>query len=296
MDRTVLHPPLAIAGTGRVAQALGRRLVLGGWPVVAVAGRDAGRTEQAASFIGPGTGASSFAGLAAWSPYVVIAVPDDAITEVARQIGRAEAAIHTSGLYDVEPLTPLRERGCACASMHPLQTVATPEQGVEALAGAWFSISGDEAACRLAGELVAAAGGRTFSVAGKRRPVYHAAAVMASNYVVALLDAAVMLMERAGVEGGAARLALGPLVKSAAANALDMTPERALTGPIRRGDKGTLKLHCRELNSADPAIARLYGALGRQTIHLAVRAGLTPEAASQLEMILSENCHEESYG
>lgn len=296
MDGAGSRPPLAIAGTGRVAQALGRRLALGGWPVAAVGGRDAGRRERAARFIGAGTRAVSFAELAAWSSYVVIAVPDDAIPKVAREIGRVEVAIHTSGLYDVEPLAPLRKLGCACASMHPLQTVATPGQGVEALAGAWYSISGDEAACRFAGELVRAAGGRQFHVEGGRRPLYHAAAVMASNYVVTLLDAAVMLMERAGVEGAAARQALGPLVRSAVANALDMTPERALTGPIRRGDKGTLKLHCKELNDADPAIARLYGALGRRTIDLAVRAGLEPEAAGQLERILSDDCQEGSHG
>ena len=289
------RPPVAIAGTGRVAHALGRLLVLHGWPVAAVAGRDGARAAEVARFIGQGVTVSSLAGLAEHSSRIVIAVADDAIAEVAGQIGRAEVAIHTSGLHDLEPLAVLREAGCSCASMHPLQTIASPERGVGALAEAWFAISGDAAACRFAEGLVESIGAKFFHVDGQRRPLYHAAAVMASNYIVALLDAAAMLMERAGVEGEAARQALGPLVMASVTNTLGMTPERALTGPIRRGDKGTLKLHQEALKEADPAMLRLYQALGRHTIDLAVRAGLPPETAGQLEMTLSEDCHQESH-
>jgi len=288
--------PLAIAGTGRLAQALGRLLLSRGWPVVAVAGRDAERTGQAARFIGSGVSATSFAGLPAHSPYLLIAVSDDAIASVARKIGWARIAIHTSGLHDLTPLAPLAAAGCACAAMHPLQTIASPEQGAGALAQAWFAISGDPPACQLAEQMVAVAGARSFHLDLERRPLYHAAAVMASNYVVALLDAAVILMERAGVERKVARQALDPLARAAVTNALHMTPEKALTGPIRRGDQGTLLFHLEALKRADPALARLYRALARHTIDLAVRAGLPPEAAGQLEMTLSDDRHEESHG
>ncbi|MCX6625277.1 MAG: DUF2520 domain-containing protein [Acidobacteria bacterium] len=289
-------PPLAIAGTGRVAQALGRLLATHGWTIAAIAGRDRERAGQAARFIGAGVEVVSFAELPNYASHLLFPVADDAIEAVARDVAAGCIALHTSGLHGVAPLAVLERAGCACGSMHPLQTVPSPEQGVESLPGAWFAISGDAPASRFAEALVRSIGAKYFHVAGAARPVYHAAAVLASNYVVALVDAAVILMERAGVRTEDARPALTPLLMASVENALRMGPEKALTGPIRRGDKGTLEMHLEALDIAHPGIARLYRELGRHTIDLAVRAGLPPGTAGKLEMILSEDRHQESNG
>ena len=249
---------LGIAGAGRVAQALGRLLRERGETVAAVASRNRGHAREAATFIG-GAEPVAFAELPSRAGRILIAVPDDALGAVAALLAPAMCggeAVHTSGARGPEALAALAARGVACAAMHPLQTICTPEQGVADLPGAAFLVSGDGAARAWAEEMAALLGGRCLSLSDSAKPLYHAAAVMASNYVTGLIDAAAALLGAAGVPESEALAALGPLVRASAANAVAFGPAAALTGPVERGDAATVALHWHALAAAGPRGAR----------------------------------------
>lgn len=282
--------PIGIAGTGRLAQALGRILREQGEPVVSIAGRDAGRTRAAAEFIG-GVEPASFGSLPRHAGRFLIAVSDRALEEVARALAAGcpagGMALHTCGAAGEEALECLRERGVACGTLHPLQTVAAPETGAAALEGAAFAISGDPAAAAWAERIAGSLGGTVLRVPASARPLYHAAAAMASNYVTALMDAAVALMAAAtGADCETSRRALAPLARAAMENVIEKGAEAALTGPIERGDAGTVARHLEALAAAPVTVRELYRAAGLHTLDLARRKGLDAGAAQHIDEML----------
>ncbi len=282
--------PILIAGTGRLARALGRLLAEHGEPVVAVAGRDAARAASAATFIGHGVKPAELDAPPKRCTRFIIAVSDAAIGAVAAQLAAAGVArgiaVHTCGALGREALAPLAEAGLACGTLHPLQTVATPEQGLSALASCAYMVDGDPDALEWAGRLAGSLGAMTLRLPPDGHTFYHAAAVMASNYVVALVDAAAMLMRAAGIGEQTARLALAPLVEASSSNALRQGPVEALTGPVQRGDVSTLRLHMQALEAAPDRLRELYSAAGLYTLEIAVRRGLAPRTAARVEKVL----------
>jgi predicted short-subunit dehydrogenase-like oxidoreductase (DUF2520 family) len=133
----------------------------------------------------------------------------------------------------------------------------------------------------VAQELVGSLGGRFWVIKAEEKPIYHAAAVMASNYMVTLFDVAFSLFGRLGMEGKAAREALWPLVEATLANLTALAPEEALTGPISRGDTETVRTHLLHLAKHDEKAAVIYRVLGGRTVELARRAGRLTEAAAE---------------
>ncbi len=279
---------IAILGAGRLAQALGRLLRDRGHPVAALASRNPQHAKSAAAFVG----AEPVPLNQLRANRLLIAVSDDALEEVAAALDPAPAvALHTCGSQGPEALDALARRGTDCGVLHPLQTIATPEQGLQALPGSSFALTGAPEAAAWAREIVAALGGTPLEIAPGRLPLYHAAAVLASNAVIGLLDAAVILLVSAGLDESAALRALAPLVSSSAANALALSPEAALTGPIQRGDLETVRRHLRALETAPETAAGLYRAAGRHLLTLARRRGLSPERARQIEDLLEGGGH-----
>ena len=282
--------PIGIAGTGRVAQALGRLLRESGQPVVSVGGRSAAHARAAAEFVGNSVTPLPFSELSRHASRLIVAVPDSVITEVAAAIastGSGEGvALHTSGTVGPEALNPLKLRGFACATFHPLQTIADPAEGVAALRGIAFATCGDEPAMAWAEQIAHLVNGFVIHVRAERLPLYHAAAVMASNYLVGLTSAAQTLMERAGVEKEMSLRALAPLARTALDNALAHGPVDALTGPIERGDIETVRRHLKALESVPEQILRLYCAAGLEVLEIARVRGLSSEAAQSIEQEL----------
>jgi predicted short-subunit dehydrogenase-like oxidoreductase (DUF2520 family) len=265
---------IGIAGAGRIGQALGRLLRDRGEPVVAIAGRNPQRTAASAAFVGESVEAVSYSELPSRASRILIAVPDDALDSVVAVIARgmqAGIALHTCGTRGPEALAPLEVKGVSCAAMHPLQTVTTPDQGLTALPGATFTITGSGAASEWAFGIAALLNGKALKISPEQRPLYHAAAVMANNYLVALIDAAVILMRESGIEEEQALSALAPLIRAGVENALRTGPLAALTGPIERGDDTTVAAHLRALSGAPESVKTLYRAAGLHAVEMARR-------------------------
>lgn len=274
-----------------MAQTLGRSLQERGAVITAVASRTPAHAAAAARFIGGSAEPAAYTDLPRLARRILIAVSDDSIATVAAQLAagmRSGIALHTSGLRGPEVLDALAACGVACGTLHPLQTVANPEEGLRVLPGCAFAVDGVPAATAWACDLAAALGGSVIHVPASRRPLYHAAAVMASNFVTALMSAAVMLMEEAGVADAAARQALLPLARTSVENALRLGPAAALTGPFARGDAATVAGHLTALAESAPELASLYRATGRVTLALARRRGLPETQAARIEALLQE--------
>ncbi len=274
---------VAIVGAGRMGQGLGLALHRAGWQVSLVA-----RTRH--RVVAPltlHTGARSAATLAA--SVVLLAVPDDGIAGLAselaaeRGIGADQVVLHLSGLLDRVALRALESTGAGLGSFHPLQSVADPAAAPERLRGAYVGVEGDERALRAAEGLASAMGMTAIPLSSGGKAAYHAGAVMAANYTVALAGVA----ERLAVEGGvtreiAERLYL-PLIRGAVDN-LGLGPVAALTGPVRRGDIRTIEAHLSALSRND---RELYRLLGLAALRLARDGGLDPATADLVEAALS---------
>jgi predicted short-subunit dehydrogenase-like oxidoreductase (DUF2520 family) len=220
---------------------------------------------------------------------LILAVPDDKLGDVAYDMsgqGAAPpgcAALHLSGALSTDALGPLHAAGYAVGSMHPLQSVADPWSAGDRLVGSAFAVAGEPAAVNAARRLVDAMGGRVLVVPPFMRPTYHAAAVFASNYLIALLAVAVRLLQDASVPGEDALPAILPLVRGTLDNVEKLGVPAALTGPIARGDPDTIRLHLARLSPED---RELYCALGRELLPLARAAGLDERRAAELEALL----------
>ncbi len=275
---------IGIVGAGRVGQALGS--LLGRNHIVKISSR--GDAASAAAFIGNRAQAVSISELAASCKYVVVAVPDSAVSEASAELigSRAQVVLHTCGSLGPAALAPLTTSGVSCATFHPLQTFASREQGVECLTGSTFGICGSGAAYDWAKELCTEFGGSPIAIPEEQLPLYHAAAVIAGNYTIGLVDVAVKLMERAGVEHDLALTAIAPLVRTSVENALVMGPEAGLTGPIERGDSPTIERHIEALRTGPAGSDAVYKAVGRQLVSIARRRGLSLEKAAALEEML----------
>ncbi|MEX1257512.1 MAG: Rossmann-like and DUF2520 domain-containing protein [Gemmatimonadota bacterium] len=216
---------------------------------------------------------------------VFLTVPDAVLPELAVALaarGPAPggcAAFHTSGALGADPLAPLHAQGYEVGTFHPLQAIANPISGAQHLFGSAFAISGEPAALATARRLIGLLGGTGITVPTTRRPLYHAAAVFASNYLVALLHEAADIFQDAGATREEAERALTALARGTLDNVEELGIEGALTGPLLRGDVETVELHLRTL---DPRDAALYAALGRRTLAW-VRDRIPQEAASRLD-------------
>lgn len=218
---------------------------------------------------------------------VLLAVPDGAITAAAAELETggllpSTPVLHLSGALGSDALEPLARRGFPTGSMHPL--AALPDAGAGAvLRGAWFALEGAPAAVRIAERLVAAMEGRPLFLAAEGKALYHAGAVAASNFVVALLAVAERWLTTAGVPPAEARAALTALAEGAVATVRRLGPEDALTGPVSRGDADTVRRHLERLSPPDRL---LYSVLASSTLALARQRGLEADAAAELARLL----------
>lgn len=277
------EPAVAVIGAGRMGQGLALTLHRSGWRVLLLARSRHPVVPPLRLHEGPRAGATAAAEI------VLLAVPDDAVPQLARElaaedaVGAGQVVLHLSGLLDRRALGALEPTGSALGSFHPLQTVADPGAAPDRLAGAYAGIEGDTRALA-AGERLARAMGMTpIRLAPGAKAAYHAGAVMAANYTVALAGVAERLARVAGVPAELAGKLYQPLIRGAVGN-LELGPAAALTGPIRRGDVRTVEAHLAALDRDD---RELYRLLGLAALRLARESGLDPGAASRVEAVLA---------
>jgi predicted short-subunit dehydrogenase-like oxidoreductase (DUF2520 family) len=279
----VSQPRITIIGAGRMGQGLGLALKRRGYKVVLL-----NRTPR--DVIPPlvlhqGSRAEATAG----AELVLIATPDDAILEVAKQlaeeraIARDQVVLHLSGLLDKQALLPLEQSGAACGSFHPVQSVAEPGTAAERLKGAYVGIEGDERALVAAERLANTLRMVPVRIPAEAKPAYHAGAAFVANYTVALVGVAERLARSAGVPPDIAGRLYLPLLAGAVANLTQLGPAAALTGAVRRGDVQTIQSH---LDALEPQDRELYRMVGRAAILLAREAGLAESSLRRVEETL----------
>jgi len=272
---------VALVGPGRFGQALGCLLSRAGVKIGWVVARRASVARNAARFIGMGRPVAIKSAEIAEASVLLITTSDSALSRVARQIAerreswKGRIVLHTSGAWpaggSASVLQPFRRRGAAAGSLHPLQTVPRREAGVRNLTGCFWAVEGDPAAVRLARRWVRALGGSAFTLRAKRKPSYHAAAVIACAGVVTLMESAQRLLADCGVGRRESRKMLQGFVGETAKNFAVLGGRRALTGPVMRGDWETIRRHLMTLEHAAPDLIPLYQELVRAMVRIAGR-------------------------
>jgi len=282
-------PIIGIVGAGAVGTALGIALSRAGWPVHAVASRDAARRERFRSLVDVDRVFADPEPILDEVELVILAVPDDVVPVLAGSLRLygGQAMIHTSGALGAEVLAPAMAAGTQIGAFHPLVAFADTERAVAALQGATVAIEGDDQLAAMLADMAEAIGARPVRLAPGTKAAYHAAAVLAAGGVVALLDAIAELGRVAGLDEAGSLAIYGPLIEGTLGNARALGIRAALTGPMTRGDVGTLQAHLDTLQAHAPTVVDLYVAAAHREIDLAVaRGALAPEDATAMRSVL----------
>lgn len=224
---------------------------------------------------------------------VFITIPDRTIQEIADRLAKLNDDFsgyifaHCSGTESADLLKRIKEKGASTAAFHPLQTF-TAQSGAENFNDIFFSIQGDEDAFPILQQIAQKMGAQTFQISPEQKSHLHAAAVVACNYLITLLDASNQIAQVGGLDPEQIKGALYPLITTTLQNYKDGSFSESLTGPIRRGDYQTVKKHL-ELLKDHPNLSHLYRELGIQTLKMAQSSGhLTGTDAQKLRSILEE--------
>ncbi|MFI7387416.1 Rossmann-like and DUF2520 domain-containing protein [Streptomyces sp. NPDC049813] len=286
---------VGVVGAGRVGPALAASLQLAGHRPVAVSGVSDASVRRAAALL-PDVPLVPPAEVLARADLVLLTVPDDALPGLVEgfvetgSIRPGQLLAHTSGRYGVKVLDPALRAGALPLALHPAMTFTGTAVDVQRLAGCSFGVTAPEE-LRLAAEaLVIEMGGEPEWIAEEMRPLYHAALALGANHLVTLVAEALDLLREAGV--AAPDRMLGPLLGAALDNAL-RSGDAALTGPVARGDAGTVAAHVTELRKHAPGTVPGYLAMARATADRALAHGLLkPELAEDLLGVLATGAEE----
>jgi predicted short-subunit dehydrogenase-like oxidoreductase (DUF2520 family) len=274
---TQRNPTTFVIGAGPVATALAGAMRLGGVPVLGLWARRPPPARHAGATAGVAAFSSAPPDIMLEAECVVLAVRDGVIGEVAEMlvgtglINKRHVMLHCAGAASAEELlAAVRDRVGGVGTIHPLSAIADGKAAMRSLKGTVFGVEGDERGKAMAERIVTAIGGLVLALDGSQMAAYHAAAALASNYVVAAIDAAAEVLASAGVDAHEAARALVPLAEGALRNVAQRGTTDGLTGPIRRGDAATIQRHLDALRGK-PAVAEVYRALARRTVEIAAR-------------------------
>jgi predicted short-subunit dehydrogenase-like oxidoreductase (DUF2520 family) len=282
---------VGVVGAGRVGVVLAAALAGAGHRVVAVSAVSDASRRRAAEVL-PGVPVLPPPDVLAAAELVLLTVPDDVLPGLVEGLAAAgdvkagQLVVHTSGRYGVAVLDPATRAGALPLALHPAMTFTGRREDLARLSGACFGITAPEPLHPIAEALVVEMGSDPQWVAEEARPLYHAALAGGANHLATLVNESVDLLHRCGVSE--AQRMLAPLLGAALDNAL-RSGDASLTGPVARGDAGTVAAHVRELRAVSPDTAAAYVAMARLTADRALAAGLLkPEAAEALLDVLAE--------
>ncbi|MHB8894208.1 MAG: Rossmann-like and DUF2520 domain-containing protein [Candidatus Geothermincolia bacterium] len=269
---------VAVIGTGRVGTAMAYLLSQRGYDVVAVADRTPEARERAAALSGS-RAFESAEEAAALGEIIIITTPDGSIEAVCGSIAGSgvslsgKKVIHMSGALQLRALVSAAEKGARTLSIHPIQTFADLEGAACALPGSTFGVTCDPELEQWAGEFVDSLDGRVLLVPDDDKVLYHAAAAIACNLLAMVEYGAQVACRHLGFSDEESARAYGPLVVATAENVGRLGPAGALTGPLARGDVGTLKAHLEALEGFDAELADMYRTVSRWGLRLVAEKG-----------------------
>jgi predicted short-subunit dehydrogenase-like oxidoreductase (DUF2520 family) len=269
---------LVIIGAGVVGRALGKGLREAGVPVAAVVSRSASRARSAVRFIGEGEPTTDLARAAAGN-LVMLATIDRVLGEKAERVAASAkfapgtVAFHCSGAFAGDAIGALRAAGAAVGSLHPMQTFASPEEGMLLLPGSSFAVEGDRRVLPVLDAVARAVGGKPVRVAARDKALYHAAAAITSNSAVAIAHLGTTMLAAVPSFKKDPFSPLRSLLRGTLRNLERLGPEAALTGPIVRGDVHTVAAHIAALRSGAPQLLSAYRVAANVTLEAALASG-----------------------
>jgi predicted short-subunit dehydrogenase-like oxidoreductase (DUF2520 family) len=281
---------LSFIGAGKVGAALAVLLSRQGYKVVSVYDQDTKAAVALAAQIKGCVSAPSSQRAADAADVVFITTPDGAIPQVAHEVKwhNGQCVIHCSGADSTAVLEPAKKAGAMTAAFHPLQTFAGAKEAMENMPGSTFCIEAEEPLLSTLKQMADDLGGNWITLKAGDKAAYHAAAVFASNYLVTLVKLSADLWQTFNIPSSQAVKSLLPLLKGTIHNIETIGLPNCLTGPIARGDAGTVGKHLQTIKEKAPQILSTYKELGRQTVPIAVAKGaIKKEQARQLELLLT---------
>ena len=282
---------LGFIGAGTVGTALSVRLSSKGYQVVAVSSRSQTSARNLAQAISGCRAFNNNQDVADTAELVFVTTPDDAIAQVVCQIQwhTGQSVVHCSGADSTDILEPAKKLGAQVGVFHPLQTFASVRQAIENMPGSTFAVEAEEPLLNTLKAMATALDGNWVELKAGDKIIYHAAAVIACNYMITLVKLATDLWQTFAIPPHQASQALLPLLRGTINNIDTIGIPQCLTGPIARGDTGTIKKHLDALQKTAPTILATYRELGLQTIPIALAKGrINQRQAQELQAILKE--------
>ena len=271
---------LSIIGAGKVGQTLARQWHEHGvFSIRSVVNRTPESARKAVSFIGAGTPAVE----PEPADIYMIGAPDAAIEDSARKLRVEKDAVvfHCSGAYSSDLL---KATGARTASLHPIQSFPAPLRDIT---GTYCALEGHPEAVAVLKAALEAIAAKPVVISGENKIIYHAASVFASNYLTALVGAALDCLEKAGIDRATGLEVLMPIIRGTVDNIGRQGPAPALTGPVARGDAALVQKQHEALAGWNPAIATLYKELGEATVKIAEEQGnVAPETLEKIRKTL----------
>jgi len=282
-----MKPSFAIVGCGKVGTALAVFLTRAGYRAVGFASKSISSAKRVANRVGSHRFSNVPWEITPGADIVFITTPDSAIPDTCKKISqnigfsRDAVVMHCSGALASSVLSGAKDCGAWIGSMHPLQSFASADFPTNPFQDIVVSMEGEERALEFARKISVDLGGQGVEILTEAKTLYHASAVVASNFLVTLLDLAIRLIGEAGVEGQDAFNLLKPLIEGTLSNIEKVGTQDALTGPIVRGDVKTVEAHIKEIGLKRPELLMLYKTLAFYTIDIAAARGAIPESSVQ---------------
>jgi predicted short-subunit dehydrogenase-like oxidoreductase (DUF2520 family) len=286
---------IGFIGTGTTGTALAVQLSLKGYAVVAASDKTISSTRRFADMVPDCRIYQKNQDVADNADLIFITSPDDVIAPIAASLKwhSGQSVVHCSGAASLDILAPVKEDGANTGAMHPLQTFASVSQTIDNIPGSTFGIEADEPLFSILRDMAVALEGNYLKLEPGDKVLYHAAAVLSCNYLITLVKLATDLLKSLGMDTEQATQALMPLLKGTLNNISNIGIPECLTGPIARGDTGTISKHISALEKSSPESLSAYLEMGIQTVPIALAKGkIDKKTADTLKTLLKEKQNE----
>ncbi len=262
------RPTLSIIGAGKLGRSLAylwnNKNILA---IQQICNRGLRSAKKAAEFIGAGIAIDSLDYLEK-SEFILIASQDENIQPICDALSHRHPWIyhstvfHCSGVLSSSALESARRNSGNIGSVHPVKSFANPAYAVKSFAGTYCGIEGYASAKSKLEAIFTALGGKCFSISSDNKTLYHAAAVIANNYLVALVELSQQIYAEAGVSRDQSTPLLAPMLSETVENIVKLGTADSLTGPLARGDLQSIRKHLDALSALNTNAERVYRSLG----------------------------------